>query len=150
MSQRALSETFARLDALDPQRQVPVVASHAAYGFGRLRYNLRDAELRAIAARRGVVGLIACKHYMSDGLPEPATFDESIATICRHIDKIREGRARTITWPSGRTGRIHQAHATRARDVRGVRFGGSAARGTLRRRRGAAGCSGNALRLLRY
>lgn len=90
MSERAMTETFARLDTLDPQRQVPVIATHGAYRFGRLGYNLRDDHVQAIAARNGVVGLIACKHYMSDGLPTPDTFDASMDTIYRHIDKIRE------------------------------------------------------------
>jgi len=82
MSQRALSETFARLDALDRSASTRRGLARGV----RIRppaLQLARRELRAIAARRGVVGLIACKHYMSDGLPEPATFDESIATICR-------------------------------------------------------------------
>jgi microsomal dipeptidase-like Zn-dependent dipeptidase len=66
------------------------VASHGAYAFGGLQYNLRDDQLRAIAARRGVVGLIACRHYMADGLAPPATFDDTMAILCRHIDKIHD------------------------------------------------------------
>ncbi len=151
MSQRALSETFARLDALDPQRRVPVVASHEAYGFGGLRYNLRDAELRAIAARRGVVGLIACKHYMSAGLPEPATFDESIATICRHIDKIREvtGSHDHVAIGSDLDGFIKP---TLPGLETSAAFASVEARLAARYGAGVAQqvCSGNALRLLRY
>ncbi len=90
MSPQAMTDTLARLDKIDPQRRVPVVATHGAYAFGRLTYNLRDAQLRAIAARRGVVGLIACRHYMADGLSQPVTFDDTIATLCRHIDKIHD------------------------------------------------------------
>src|SRR5205823_13546128 len=67
MSERAMNETFVRLDMLDPDARVPVVVSHGAYRFGGLRYNLRDHQIRAIAARAGVVGLIVCKHYMADG-----------------------------------------------------------------------------------
>jgi microsomal dipeptidase-like Zn-dependent dipeptidase len=152
MSPRALSETFARLDALDPRRQVPVVASHGAYGFGGgLRYNLRDDQLRAIAARRGVVGLIVCKHYMVDGLPEPTTFDQSIATICRHIDKIRDvtgsydhvGLGSDLdgfikpTLPGLETPAAFASVETRL----AVRYGAGVAQQI---------CSGNALRLLRY
>lgn len=90
MSPQAMTDTFARLDQIDPQRHVPVVATHGAYAFGALKYNLRDAQLQAIAARGGVVGLIACRHYMADGLPQPTTFDDTIATLCRHIDKIHD------------------------------------------------------------
>ncbi len=90
MSGPAMTETLDRLDTIDPQRRVPVVATHGAYAFGDLKYNLRDAQLEAIAARRGVVGLIACKHYMTDGLSQPSTFDDTIATLCRHIDKIHD------------------------------------------------------------
>ena len=90
MSGPAMTETLARLDTIDPQRRVPVVATHGAYAFGGLKYNLRDAQLQAIAARRGVVGLIVCKHYMTDGLSQPSTFDDTITTLCRHIDKIHD------------------------------------------------------------
>ena len=90
MSPQAMTETLARLDKIDPQRHVPVVATHGAYAFGGLKYNLRDAQIQAIAARGGVVGLIACRHYMADGLPRPQTFDNTVATLCRHIDKIHD------------------------------------------------------------
>jgi microsomal dipeptidase-like Zn-dependent dipeptidase len=90
MSPQAMTETFARLDKMDPQRRVPVVATHGAYAFGGLKYNLRDAQIQAIAARGGVVGLIACRHYMADGLPRPQTFDDTLATLCRHIDRIHD------------------------------------------------------------
>lgn len=90
MSAPAFTETLARLDEIDPKRRVPVVATHGASAFGGLKYNLRDAQIHAIAARRGVVGLIACRHYMADGLPRPQTFDDTIATLCRHIDRIHD------------------------------------------------------------
>ena len=90
MSATAMTDTLARLDKMDPQRHVPVVATHGAYAFGKLKYNLRDAQIQAIAARGGVVGLIACRHYMTDGLPRAKTFDDTFATLCRHIDKIRD------------------------------------------------------------
>lgn len=89
MSGRAFGDTMAMLDVLDPQGRVPVLASHSACDFGGLRYNLSDAQIRAIARRGGVVGLIACRHYMARGLSRPRTREESVEVLCRHIDRLR-------------------------------------------------------------
>ncbi len=151
MSPRAMTETLARLDKIDPQRRVPVVATHGAYAFGRLKYNLRDAQLQAIAARRGVVGLIACRHYMADGLPRPNTFDDTIAILCRHIDMIHDvtGSYDAIAFGSDLDGFIKPtlpgletpaAFATVEARLT-AKYGAAVAQQM---------CSGNALRLLRY
>ena len=88
MSERAIDDTFALLGKLDPERRVPVIATHSACCFGKLEYNVSDRHIAAIADRNGVVGLIACRHYMTEGLPEPQTFDDSMAVIYRHVDRI--------------------------------------------------------------
>jgi microsomal dipeptidase-like Zn-dependent dipeptidase len=48
MSDRARHETFALLDELDPERSVPVMASHAGYRFGTQEYMLPPDALEAI------------------------------------------------------------------------------------------------------
>jgi microsomal dipeptidase-like Zn-dependent dipeptidase len=88
MSEAAMYETFDLLDELGGEDRIPVIATHTAYRFGRLGYNLSEDAVRRIAKRGGLLGLIACKHYISDGLPEPSAFDDSFALLCRHIDKI--------------------------------------------------------------
>ncbi len=88
MSERAIDDTFALLDQIDPERRVPVIATHSACAFGKFEYNISDRHIASIADRNGVVGLIACRHYMADGLPEPRTFDDSMAVIAKHIDRI--------------------------------------------------------------
>ena len=88
MSERAIDDTLALLDRIDPKRHVPLIATHSACSFGKLEYNISDRHIEAIAERNGVVGLIACRHYMSDGLPAPQTFDDSMHIIYRHIDRI--------------------------------------------------------------
>lgn len=90
MSRQAFAETMGILDVLDPQRGVPVLASHGACDFGGLTYNLSDDQIRAIARRGGVIGLIACKHYMARGLSKPRTFADSLDVLCRHIDRVRD------------------------------------------------------------
>jgi microsomal dipeptidase-like Zn-dependent dipeptidase len=90
MSERAIDDSFALLDQIDPERRVPLIATHSACCFGKLEYNLSDRHVKAIADRNGVVGLIACRHYMAEGLPEPQTFDDSMAVIYRHVDRIHQ------------------------------------------------------------
>ena len=90
MSERAIDDTLALLDRIDPKRQVPLIATHSACSFGKREYNISDRHIEAIAERNGVVGLIACRHYMSDGLPAPQTFDDSMDIIYCHIDRIHK------------------------------------------------------------
>jgi microsomal dipeptidase-like Zn-dependent dipeptidase len=92
MSARALDETLTLLDRLDPDKQVPVVATHAGYRFGRQEYMLDSAAIARIAARGGVVGLIFAEHQILDGLRRrrTTTFEESVDTLSRHVDRIRE------------------------------------------------------------
>jgi microsomal dipeptidase-like Zn-dependent dipeptidase len=90
MSERSLQDTFALLDELDPGRRVPVIASHMACRFGRLQYNTTDRWIARVAERGGVLGVIFCEHYVSDGLGRGRTqsFEETFERICRHVDRI--------------------------------------------------------------
>jgi microsomal dipeptidase-like Zn-dependent dipeptidase len=83
MSEPALRETFELLDALDPDRRVPVLASHAAFRFGSQEYGLPEEALRRIRDRDGVVGLILAQHQLNDGLRRrrPKSFEESLEVI---------------------------------------------------------------------
>jgi microsomal dipeptidase-like Zn-dependent dipeptidase len=91
MSTDSLNVTLDLLDEknVDPERNVPVVATHSAYRFGKLEYNLSDPHIRRIGQRKGVIGLIACDHYITDGLRgKTKTLDDSLEVLRRHIDKI--------------------------------------------------------------
>jgi microsomal dipeptidase-like Zn-dependent dipeptidase len=91
MSERALSDTFALFDELDPAGEVPLIASHVAYRFGRQEYNLERDTIERIARRGGVVGLIFAEHQAADGLRRrTSTFEESFEVLCSHVDRIRE------------------------------------------------------------
>jgi microsomal dipeptidase-like Zn-dependent dipeptidase len=90
MDQPAIDETFAALDELDPEREVPVIASHAGYRFGHDRYNLTPQTIERIAARDGVIGLIHATHQGADGLGHPVRLVDSLAVLYRHIDRIRD------------------------------------------------------------
>jgi microsomal dipeptidase-like Zn-dependent dipeptidase len=99
MSERAVDETFALLDELDPRRSVPVIASHSGYRFGTQEYMLSGRTLECIARRNGVVGLIFATHQLTDGLPRAhrrrlpragrhSRFQASFETLRCHIDAI--------------------------------------------------------------
>ncbi len=90
MDERALADTFAVLDRLDPGREVPVLATHVAYRFGRQDYNLDEVTIRRIAERGGLVGLIFSEHQSADGLSHPRDAQDSLEILCRHIDRIHE------------------------------------------------------------
>jgi membrane dipeptidase len=92
MSARALDDTFAVLDELDPERSVPVLASHGAYRFGGDRYNLDEATVERIAARDGVIGLLLAEHQLTDGvrLRRTSGLADSLEVVFRHLDRIRE------------------------------------------------------------
>jgi membrane dipeptidase len=88
MDQRALDDTFALLDELDPVGEVPVIASHTAYRFGDDPYNLTDETFEKIVARDGVAGLILAQHQAADGLGHTASIEDALAVIFRHIDRL--------------------------------------------------------------
>jgi microsomal dipeptidase-like Zn-dependent dipeptidase len=90
MSKDSIETTLNLLDQeIDPGGTVPVVATHSAYRFGKLKYNLIDDHIKRIAKRDGVIGLIACDHYMTDGIRgRTTTPQESFELLRRHIEKI--------------------------------------------------------------
>ncbi len=90
MRAQSISDVFELLDARDPSNEIPVVATHMAYRFGGLEYSFDDDTVKRVAARRGLLGVILCEHYITSGLSVPATFEGSVQALCRHIDKIHE------------------------------------------------------------
>lgn len=151
MNARGIGETLALLDDLDPGRTVPVVATHAACRLGKADYNLGDAQIAAIAARRGVIGLIASEHWMADGLHKPRNISDTIDVVCRHIDHIHRvtGSHDYTAFGSDQDGFIKPT-------LPGLEFpeGYRQIEGALRLRYGEPVarriCSGNALRVLGY
>jgi microsomal dipeptidase-like Zn-dependent dipeptidase len=90
MSEPAMHDTFKLLDDLGGADQIPVVATHMAYRFGDLAYNFNEDTVARIARRGGVLGLISCEHYISDGAAKPESFNQSFELVCRQIDRICE------------------------------------------------------------
>jgi microsomal dipeptidase-like Zn-dependent dipeptidase len=91
MSERALEDTFALLDEIDPDRRVPVISSHAGARFGGQEYQHSEAAIRRIGERDGLIGLILAEHQILDGLREdPDSLEGSVTVLARHIDRIRE------------------------------------------------------------
>jgi microsomal dipeptidase-like Zn-dependent dipeptidase len=91
MSNQSLTDTFALLDELDRDRRRPLVASHIACRLGPLAYNLDDDTIARVAERGGVLGVIDCRHYITDRRGPNArdrTLEASIDLICEHIDRI--------------------------------------------------------------
>jgi microsomal dipeptidase-like Zn-dependent dipeptidase len=91
MSAYAVNDTLALLDQLDPERKLPVIASHVAYRFGRQKYNLDHETIERIAARGGVIGLILSEHQGADGLRRrrTQTLSDSLEVVSRHLGTIR-------------------------------------------------------------
>lgn len=85
-------ETFALLDEIDPDSEVPVISTHAGYRFGKQQYMCDEEILLQIKRRKGVVGLIMAQHQLNDGIrkKETTTLEESLQVIYTHIDKIAE------------------------------------------------------------
>jgi microsomal dipeptidase-like Zn-dependent dipeptidase len=97
MSSRATAATLDLMDRRDPNKEKPVLATHEACRFRRLRrreFNLSDDTIRRIAQRRGLIGIILCPHYILGGGPlrrrQTADFKASVDALCTHIDHIRD------------------------------------------------------------
>lgn len=90
MSPAAIAETVKVLDQADPDREIPMIATHGGYRFGRQEYMLDEDAVRAVKDRGGVIGLIMAQHQLNDGIRDTETeeLEESFEVICRHIDKI--------------------------------------------------------------
>jgi microsomal dipeptidase-like Zn-dependent dipeptidase len=91
MSRASIRDALRILDERDPDQSVPVIVSHGACHFGGLEYNLPEDTI-AIARRGGVIGVIACRHYVTRGLrpSRPKSLGDSIELIARHADRIRD------------------------------------------------------------
>ena len=90
MRSQSIRDVFAQLDARDPAKEIPVIATHMAYRFGGLQYSFDDETIKAVAARGGVLGCILCEHYMTSGLSGVSSLEGSLEALCKHIDKIHE------------------------------------------------------------
>ena len=69
MRQDALDETFALLDELDPERRLPVIASHVGARVAdpdHQHYNLSPDTMAKIKQRDGVMGLILAQHQTGE------------------------------------------------------------------------------------
>ena len=89
----SIKETFKRLDELDPNGELPVIATHSGYRFGLLfkqQYMLDEETVLEIKRRQGVIGLIMAQHQLRSGVRLLPTwnFKQSFKVIKRHIDKI--------------------------------------------------------------
>ena len=97
MSSRATAATLDLVDRRDPNKEIPVLATHEACRFRRLRrreYNLSDDTIRRIAERNGLIGIILCPHYLLGGGPlrkrQTTDFKASVDAVCTHIDHIHD------------------------------------------------------------
>ena len=92
MSADSVRETFRLLDdEADPNGEMPIIATHAGYRFGKQEYMLDEEALLQIKRRDGVVGLIMAQYQLNDGLRRrTSSFEDSFDVICRHIDRIAE------------------------------------------------------------
>jgi microsomal dipeptidase-like Zn-dependent dipeptidase len=95
MDSGAIAEVFALLDReVDPQKEFPVVSTHAGFRFGEQDYMCDRGIVEKIAERDGIVGLIMAQHQLNDGLRKhkdfTKTLPESLKVIFTHIDKLCE------------------------------------------------------------
>lgn len=156
MSDRSRDETFALLDKLDPDKSVPVFASHAGYRFGTQEYMMPPDAITKIKERDGVIGLIFATHQLDDGLPKRGKklsprgrFQASIDELCLHIDEIRKvtDSHRHVAIGSDFDGFIKPT-LPGIKDMRDMRQVEAALRKRYGNEDGDLICSGNALRLL--
>jgi len=151
MNERAISDTFDLLDSRDPDRKVPLIATHMACRFGKLKYSFSDDTIKRVADRGGVLGCIFCEHFITDGLrTRVRQYDDSVAALCTHIDRIRHvtGSFDHIAFGSDLDGYIkpalpgleHMGHMRRLQQSLRARYGPVNAEKI---------CSENALRVLR-
>ena len=89
MRRDVVTQVLAELDRIDPNRTLPVIASHvgaASAGPPGHAYNLTPKTMRAIHDRDGVIGLIAGQHLLG---PTQSS-DDSRELLKRHIDAIHD------------------------------------------------------------
>jgi len=139
MSEAAMNDTFELLDELAGEDRVPVLATHMACRpqHGGYAYNLSEEMIWRIAKRGGVMGLISCEHYISDGQPTPASFKDTLGLLRGQIDRICAitGSQDHVAFGSDCDGYIKPALPGRTHGADAPTPGG--ARGEVRDRRGA-------------
>jgi microsomal dipeptidase-like Zn-dependent dipeptidase len=150
MSARAIEDTLALFDRRDPDRRIPVIATHMACRFGGLEYSFPDETIRRVAERGGLLGCILCEHYITSGLGKVRSYEDSVEALCKHIDRINDltGSFDAIGIGSDLDGYIKPAlpgleHMGKMRSLQaslGERYGAENAEKI---------CSQNALRVLR-
>jgi microsomal dipeptidase-like Zn-dependent dipeptidase len=151
MRSESIRDVLAQLDARDPGKEIPLLATHMAYRFGGLQYSFDDDTIRAVAARGGVLGCILCKHFITSGVPGVSSSVEgSLDALCRHIDKIHDltGSYDHVAIGSDLDGYIKPAlpgledmgRMTKLQEHLSARYGAADAEKI---------CNGNALRVLR-
>ena len=87
MRQDALDDTLALLDDLDPDRELPVSASHVgvrSVGPDDQAYNVTPETMQRIAERDGVIGLILAEHQAGRAADEK----QSRAIVSAHVRAI--------------------------------------------------------------
>jgi microsomal dipeptidase-like Zn-dependent dipeptidase len=151
MRSQSIRDVFDLLNARDPGKEIPVIATHMAYRFGGLEYCFDSDTITAVAERGGVLGCILCEHYITSGLPgKVKALPGSVDALCRHIDRIQAltGTYDNIAIGSDLDGYIKPALPGLEDMGRMLEL-----QNELRARYGdvdsAKICSGNALRVLR-
>jgi membrane dipeptidase len=150
MRKRSIDETFTLLEERAPGELIPVIATHMACRLGKLEYCFDDDTIREVARRRGILGLIMCRHFITDGFRDTSSFADSFAALCRHIDHIHEvtGSYDAIGFGTDLDGYIkpalpgleHEGRMARLQRALGEKYGAAEAEKMS---------SGNALRVLR-
>jgi microsomal dipeptidase-like Zn-dependent dipeptidase len=92
MSGPALDATFTLLDDIDPDKEIPVLASHGAVRFKDHPYNLSRETIEQIVARNGVIGLILGEKLATADVRETPTetLEDSLDVLFKHVDRIQE------------------------------------------------------------
>jgi microsomal dipeptidase-like Zn-dependent dipeptidase len=151
MRRQSIADVFSLLDARDPGKQIPVMATHMAYRFGKLEYCFDDATVMRVAERGGVLGCILCDHYITSGLSGiEHSFEGSVEALARHINKIHDltGGYDHIAIGSDLDGYIKPA-LPGLQDMSRMAGLQEALRARYGEENAEKICSGNALRILR-
>ena len=91
MTEVAMMEAIELIDPLVPHSDMPILASHIGYRFGRSAYNLSADSVRAITGRGGVIGIILSKRILSEGTNVRArNIHDSLEIVFKHIDRLGE------------------------------------------------------------
>ena len=115
MRTQSIRDVFARLDARDPGKEIPVIATHMAYRFGGLEYSFDDETIKAVACarRRPRVHPLRALHdqrpvqdqlargLAPDGMPPHRQDPRADGELRPHRDRLGSRR-------------LHQARAARA------------------------------------